>query len=433
MIRSELLTLPRERGEVQRVQLVRWDDWGGLRFLRGGGGLARLAETAQIYRRFLIPAAPWIFGQLLLLTLPKGGEDELRAAAETLRHGLRLRRGRPDFLDEKTEALWEELSRAGCLELVRGKLPFQRVLPVGGDSFLLGEREAGARLKVNASFFIFDPFDCATRYDTIGTPFGLAVQNGEVLSPPLYGREALLVRRGGRVSVETPALEDLRVQIGRTNVRPGREWPAYARPAFKKTPRGGGWDHVIVGRRLIDVVEGGGCEVPASGFVLRLPRQVGEPGAEVRCEGMEDVLFAIQAGNSLVHEGKKTEGFVSGFWNVRQPLKTPPYPPSLYPLDYEHARAARIALGADAEGKPMLLWAEGAAKIGHRPGEDSCGASLSEFADICARLGMIEGVNLDGGGSAQILLSGRRALQISDRDDDGNEQERAIPLGLMVE
>ena len=184
-------------------------------------------------------------------------------------------------------------------------------------------------------------------------------------------------------------------------------------------------------RSLVDVVRGGGCPVPASGFVLRLAEQAGAPGGAVAYGGIEGLLFGIQAGNSLVRGGAPTEGFVSRFWNVREPWRTP-FPPSLYPLDYEKARAARIALGADAAGKPLLLWAEGAAKIGHRPGEDSCGASLSEFAAICRDVGMVEGVNLDGGGSAQILLDGKRALQISDRRDDGSEQERAVPLGLMV-
>ena len=431
MIRSELLTLPRPGGEVQRVQLVRLEDWASLRFLEPTPSPGALAGTAQLYRRFLIPVAPWIFGQLLLFRLPEGGEAALRAAAETLRRGLRLHGGRPAFLDDEARALWETLARARCIELARGKLPFQRVLPVRGGPGLLSESAPDARLRVNASFFVFDPFDCATRYDTIGTPFGLMVEDGAILSPPLHGREALLVYRDGRVRVETPTLEDLTIRLGGTLVRPGREWPCFTRPAYAKTTRAAGFDHVIVGRRVLDVVEDGGCPVPASGFVLRLPRPLAEPGDEVVYGGLEDVLFAVQAGNSLVRGGEETPGFVSRFYNVRRPWRTP-YPPSLYPLDYENARAARIALGADAEGRPLLLWAEGAAKIGHRPGHDSCGASLSEFAAICREAGMVEGVNLDGGGSAQILLHGRRALQLSDRDEAGAEQERAVPVGLMV-
>ncbi len=432
MIRSELLSFSRPGGEVQRVQLIRWEDWSSLRFFRPEPSPGALEGVAGIYRRFLIPACPAIFGQLLLFRLPGEGEQTLRAAAKTLRRGLRLRGGSPFFHSEAARLLWQELERGDNLRLVRGKLPFRRMLPVSDGMGLLSGSRQSARLRVNASFFIFDPFDCATRYDTVGTPFGLAVQDGAVLSPPLHGREALLVYRDGRVRVESPGLEALRVRLGGRELRPGTDCAVFQRPACGRTPPGRGWDHVIVGRRLVDLRRAGGTAVPASGFVLRCGEKLGEPGDEVAYAGMEELLFAIQVGNSLVRGGRPTEGFVSTFYNVRRPWRTP-YPPSLYPLDYEKARAARIALGADAAGRPMLLWAEGAAKIGHRPGEDSCGASLSEFAAICAGAGMVQGVNLDGGGSAQILLDGKRALFLSDRDEAGNETERAIPLGLMIE
>ena len=432
MIRSEILTRSYPDGEVQRVQLVRWDDWSKLRFLRSEGEQGALATYAQLYRRYLIPACPWIFGQMLLFMLPQpGNREQLLSAADTLRRGVKLRGGKPVFATEKARTLWEELAHAGCFEIAAGRLPVTRVLPVDRSGFLLSRCEPEARLRVNASFFIFDPFDCATRYDAIGTPFGLMIEDGEILSPPLYGREALLVYRDGHVSVETPALEKLCVRIGEKSFCPGHDGTLFTRPFRRKTPPGTGWDHVIVGRKLIDVVRGGCCNIPASGFVLRLREKAGEAGDDVWYEGMERVLFAIQAGNSLVRGGRETTGFISTFYNVYRPWNTP-YPPSLYPLDYEKARASRIALGADAEGKPMLLWAEGAAKIGHQPGDDSCGASLSEFAAICRDAGMVDGVNLDGGGSAQILVNNERSLQLSDRDDNGTEQEREIPLGLVV-
>ena len=81
----------------------------------------------------------------------------------------------------------------------------------------------------------------------------------------------------------------------------------------------------------------------------------------------------------------------------------------------------------------MILWAEGAAKLGHKPGVDSRGATLPDMAEFCAKAGMVNAVNLDGGGSAQILLKNIRSLMISDRRaEDFAESERAVPLGLMV-
>ena len=154
------------------------------------------------------------------------------------------------------------------------------------------------------------------------------------------------------------------------------------------------------------------------------------PGETVVYHGLEDILFGIQAGNSVVINGEKTEHFRSPFYNIRR-LWSTSYPPSLYPLDYQRDWAPRIALGEDGSGRPMLVWAEGAGKLHYTPGKDSCGASLSEMAELCSSLGMVNGVNLDGGGSAQILLDGQRSLLISDREPDNSEAERAIPAAII--
>ena len=79
-------------------------------------------------------------------------------------------------------------------------------------------------------------------------------------------------------------------------------------------------------------------------------------------------------------------------------------------------------------------WAEGAGKLRYEAGRDSCGASLAELGEICEELGMLNAVNLDGGGSAQILMRNARSLLISDRNPtDNSEMERVVPLGLMID
>ena len=156
------------------------------------------------------------------------------------------------------------------------------------------------------------------------------------------------------------------------------------------------------------------------------------PGDLVTYHGLKGVKFGIQVGNSILRKGEKTEKFISHFYDIKK-LQPVPYPPSLYPMDYEGARAARMAIGADADGKPVLFWAEGKGKLRYVPGEDSTGASLSEMAEIASELGLRNAINLDGGGSAQILLDGARHLHISDRNtEDNSDAERLVPLGLVV-
>ena len=315
--------------------------------------------------------------------------------------------------------------------MVSGKLPFTTVIPISRRTGYLSRNEEGAAMKVNASFFIMDRFDCATVYDQVGTPLGLRVKDGVILDPPLYEREALLVKKDGSVTVEPLSIRSLKIKVGDRVFTPGVDADIFTRPARAVAP--GGKQLVIVGRRVAQVLPKGHGPVPASGFVLRPHGDfTAKAGDVVTYLGLEDVTFGIQVGNSILRKGQKTGHFISKFYNIRG-FEPVPYPPSLYPLDFRNARAARIAIGADCEGKPMILWAEGAGKIGYVAGRDSRGASLSDMADICAEMGMVDAVNLDGGGSAQILVDNKRSLMISDRNaPDASEAERPVPMALIV-
>lgn len=433
-------------GEIQRVQTVRLDSWQQLEFLRPEPTNAALERFADIYRRYLVPACPWLFGNMVMFRLPADvtlpispdtpyGQlaDRVIAAAAMLRKGVGIQKGKPVFHNEEAKVLWQALESRDCLRIVRGKLPITQIIPVGELSGYLTETEPRAKLKVNASFFIMDKFDCATVYDQIGTPLGLRVKDGIVENPPLFGREALLVKTDGSVSVIPVDIRQMGIEIGGVCYRDRENAALYSRPERSRTPFRKGKKLIIIGSRVAAVSEKPTVSVPASGFVLcPLGECHAQPGDTVLYRGLENVRFGIQVGNSIIRNGEKTLSFLSRFYNIYH-LQPVPFPPSLYPMDFHGARAARIALGADQEGKPVLLWAEGAAKIGHTPGKDSRGATLADMAQFCADAGMVNAVNLDGGGSAQMLLNGNRSLLLSDRDPaDGSEVQRPIPLALMV-
>lgn len=446
MMQSEIKTYTYPNGDIQRVQVVRWDDWSKLNFLQMSYDNGALECFANIYRNFLVPSAPWLFGNLVMFHIPEDLEtnfpmgtkkygivaDRLTAAAAAMKEGVKIVAGKPVFQNREVENFWKELVRRECLHVISGKLPTTTMIPVGNLPGYLTRQSTDAGMKVNASFFIMDRFDCATVYDHVGTPFGLSVKDGWVSRPPLYNREALLVKKDGSVSVEALDISNLEIEINGKVYTPNKNANLYTRPQRIRTPMGTKKALIIIGTKVAAVCRGSAL-IPTSGFVLCPEGDCDiAPGDEVIYRGMEDVAFGIQVGNSIVRDGVKTEEFISRFYNIRRAERIP-YPPSLYPMDFRHARAARIALGADKAGKPMLLWAEGAAKFGYQPGKGSCGASLSEMADICADVGMINAVNLDGGGSAQILLNNRRSLQISDRNAvDYSEAERPIPLALSV-
>lgn len=434
-------------GERQRVQLVQLDSWDTLSFLTPDYHPDSLDHFAAIYRDFLVPACPWIFGSMILFSLPaetqipadwyngKHGAlcDPLTAVAAALRRGVRIVGEKPIIRDARIRAFWRMLDAHGCIRIVRGKLPITTVIPVGKTTGYLSECMPDAALKVNASFFIMDRFDCATVYDRIGTPLGLCVKDGVITNPPLFRREALLVDQKGHVSIDSPDIRELELIIRGNSLRHGVNSEFFTRPEQARTPARNGTKLVIVGCRVAAVCTQLHVDIPASGFVVCLKDTVNAvPGDVVKYCGMEHIRFGIQVGNSIVRAGKPTQAFLSQFYNIRR-LERVAFPPSLYPLDFQNARAARIALGADLHGKPLLLWAEGAPKLGYVHGEHSAGASLSEMAEICTDLGMVNAINLDGGGSAQILLHGKRLLCLSDRRrEDYAEMERPTPLALTV-
>ena len=443
---SQIKTFTYPNGDIQRVQAVRLDNWDELNFLEFSGSDRTLDRFSGIYRDFLVPAAPWLFGNMIMFRLPEDLNTDfpfetksfgqvshrLTAAAAALKAGVRIVKGKPVFRNSQVKAFWQALEQQNCVRIISGKLPVTTIIPLGEMPGYMTETETDAALKVNASFFIMDRFDCATVYDHVGTPFGLCVKNGNVIRPPLYGREALLVRDNGEVEIQPLDIRMLTIQIGNQILSPDNNCKVYTRPRHTHAPIHASQSLVIVGNRVVAAGKGR-LPVPASGFVICPDTPISvHAGDQVTYCGLEDVRFGIQVGNSILRDSIPTTEFRSTFYNIRK-FEPVPFPPSLYPMDFDHARAARIALGADAAGKPMILWAEGAAKFGYVPGKGSCGASLSEMSHLCSEMGMVNAVNLDGGGSAQILLHNERSLEISDRNRrDCSEAERPVPLGLIV-
>lgn len=423
-MQSSVHVYQREAGEIQRVQTVKLDRWDALRFVQPEITPEALRHLAALYRDFFVKQSPFLYGELILFHVPQGTELPFAVdgvADPQLAAKIYMSRHPREAAVRRFE---QQLADQGYFYVVKGKRPLSRTwMPYRAIGFL-SDSAPDAALRTNGPFFTFDTLDDDSPYDLYGTPVGLRVKDGIAESPPLYHREALLVDRSGHVTVRPVELRELHRNISGV---------CYERPDFRNTPGAAtGSDLVIVGNRIVAVRTGGHTRIPASGFVLHTEETGWKAGDPVVYAGMESICFGIQCGNSVVREGKKTETFLSPFYqHSRGGTK---YPPGRYPMGFASDRAPRMVLGSDRAGNPMLLWAEGASKMHHEKGVDSCGATLSELGDLALAEGMCNAINLDGGGSAQILLGRERALWISDRqEEDNSESERPIPLGLMVQ
>ena len=445
MVQSVLHTMHRPGNEIQRIQCVTAERWEDLFFTEPKSSPDAFDQMVQLYRDYIIPRYGRFLHTFVLFHLPEQISFHLShqygsihyyqtgpLLADCLSDRMRFHNQILETDDPLTQSIFASLSNAGCTAVVSGSRRGLSVLPVADTLGFLSRQRPALKCQVNASFFTMNPTDITSSFDQLGTAFGCCIKDGVILYPPLFNREAFLLHKDGSITIEPLSLSAIEVEVDGIRYRHGENARFYSRPQHIRTPNGG-YDLVITGNRLCALAEGGRTSVPSSGFVIHTrARPVLQEQPTVSFHGLEQIAFGIQCGNSVIRNGIPTNRFRSSFHDIRRPW-TPLYPPTFYPVRFDTDRAPRILLGADEHSKPMLVWLEGAAKYGHIPGADSCGATLKEAAEIAADLGMRNGVHLDGGGSAQILLNGNRQLQLSDRDPDTfQEAERAVPLAIGV-
>lgn len=429
--------------EFTNVLKVELDSFKDLDFLNSEYDISIFDRICNLYENFTVKKYPNVFGTLVMFTLPENIEipfdnyDEKYGNMFTdfsivkvgFLNGLRLKSNEISFKNDKTKEFFNYLKDNGYLRIVKGNLHTITILPIGRKLGYLSKGN-NYKLKVNSNFFVMDKWDCSSVFDEIGSSIGLCVKDGCVYNPPVSNRQALIVK-SGKVSIDFIDMNDVSIKVD-GYVFDKDNCLIYTRPEYRRTKKGG-FDIFVVGNRIVGTKLGGNSKTLSSGFVIHLDKKIDIKNLEVEYLGLEDVEFAIQVGNSSIINGIETKEFMSKFYNVYKPWTTS-YAPSLYPLNYESARAPRIILGADIDNKPILLWIEGAGKFGHNPKTDSVGASLLECAKISKQLGLYNAINLDGGGSAQILIDNKKSLKISDRDYKTYlEAERGIGLGLYVE
>lgn len=88
--------------------------------------------------------------------------------------------------------------------------------------------------------------------------------------------------------------------------------------------------------------------------------------------------------------------------------------------DIAYGRAPRTAVGVKEDGTTLVIVVDGR-------NEDTAGMSLPELARYLIKLGVVEAVNFDGGGSSEMCLNGK----IVNRPSDGRERAISIGMGLF--
>ena len=298
--------------------------------------------------------------------------------------------------------------------------------PTGRLTVGAAAAKAGALAAVNGDYFA----DLAKGWN--GNPLGLLVRSGEMLATPnpkrsvfAWGPDTFAFGKTTwtgtvRVGSDTLKLSGLNRTAGPQEAvlnlaAAGQAFAAEGDVSITLRMDGTLSPSGTVGATVERVSDDAGATPVPSGkaiLVVRGARRATVQGVktgdrmavESRTTGFdwEKIDAAIGGGPMLVQDGAVSVG-EEGF----------------APKAFVAARHPRTAIGRTAEGDLLLVTVDGRSSL-------SVGASLSELAATMRRLGCVEAMNLDGGGSTAMAAVG---LTVN-RPSDG--RERAVADALMV-
>jgi exopolysaccharide biosynthesis protein len=247
----------------------------------------------------------------------------------------------------------------------------------------------GAVVAINGGFFA----------RSTGHPLGLVVIDGRVLSTPWGRRSVFAIREDRTPVIDTFAFRGTVrtprgiVPISAVNRPPRPGGVALYTPEYgPRTPPDA--LHAVVRGGQVVAVATGHVEIPPDGYVLTASigqvamiqgtMRRGDP-VEVRTSlHPGGIRHALGAGPRLVQGGR-----------LHIPYAWEGFRPSLYRI-----RTSRSAVGITGAGKVLFVAVEGRDR-------QNTGMSLVELARLMRDLGAVEAMNLDGGGSATLVVGGR--------------------------
>lgn len=254
-----------------------------------------------------------------------------------------------------------------------------------------------------------------TYFSTTGELLGLVIQEGQIVQTPIedrsafaltYADDVLIDQVGYAGEIMMPA--GAKCPISAVNRERGQDDLVVYTPVYGATTRTNnyGTEYTVIDGR-VSRINTGNSPIPANGVVISghgmsekalAPLKTGD-AVTVRHQlnpQWSNVRLAVGAGPQLLRDGAvylttKTEGFGS---------------------DVAGGRAPRTALGVNAQGHLLLVTVDG-----RQPGY-SIGMTLVELAKLMKELGAVNAMNLDGGGSSEVVVNGN----LANRPSDGRER-----------
>ncbi len=374
-----------------------------------------------------------------------------------------------DSVDTDTRLLLTCLQEAGRMVVVSwdGPVTAEKLAKLDPDKDIVGVGPLGqpslvaARLQApvvfNSAFFVLEEEDYFSEFSRLGDGYGLHIHGGETIALPLFRRTAVLVDEHGQAVMKSMGPQDFVLQwhqvqfdLGTFTLNAPGEFAMYTRrygldtvgyPLGCTPKRPGGVDFVVINRAMVGVKRGGGVVIPQNGLVISVPEgavpenQILDRVLHYRLRSGEAYTEAMQAGPRLVKAGMAVahDGLLQAEEFHRKDLTLEGncgygVLPTDFAMDVDGTRAARTALGWNKQGQWQVLAVE-SVNAGMEEAGESMGCTLAELAELALELGLVDAVNLDGGGSTSVQFFGGHLLRPADRRGlPGIMFERPVPL-----
>jgi hypothetical protein len=399
--------------------------------------------------------------------------ERLRALIKSKNYLIRKKRLRVKNTDSETAAaaakiiaLLEKEKRLKIYQTesnlsdqeIYNSLDYRRDLIAVGEIAFASDysRQHNYPLCFNCSYFLLEEADWESKYSLLGDHYGLLINDGAIISPPIYNRSALLKTENNNWELKKVFLTDLTIQIqnkkwdlSKFKVNQKSDFSIYTRHYGVKdkkkvlgiTPEAADKvELVIINNVIVGVKKGGATEISQNAFILSIPAEKFSFNSplqnKVQYSFNNDKQYrsAVQTGPLLVKEGelrlnnstlKEEDFFGQSSEEVRGQFER--VVPTDYADDIDQTRAARMVAGINAQNEFCLLAVE-SVNTGMEAGAESSGATLQEMAEWAHKRNYKYALNLDGGGSANIQYLYGSLFKTADRRGlPGVVYERMIP------
>lgn len=287
--------------------------------------------------------------------------------------------------------------------LAKGKIP-------GREAVSGIVARAGGVAGINASYFA-----------PAGDILGVTQMNGQTVGTTYYTRSAFGLRKDGtpvfgKISYDgTVTMGGVSVSVAGVDCERGADSLVIYNRAYGSSTGTNeyGREYVVRGGRVTDIRQND-SPIPADGVVISVHGtvadelagvQVGDPVQIVENlgDGWQNMDFIIGCGPRLVANGRV---YVTADEED-------------FPADIRIGRAPRSAVGITKDGRYLLAVVDG--RQSH-----SVGLTLTDWAKLLVKFGAQDALNLDGGGSSDLVVNG----EVQNSPSDG--QERLVGDGLVL-